>query len=92
MTKSSISDNNDNFIPNQIDILEQDLKDSDNIIKNITKKNQVYKLVIKRNNCLIEYLNNKVDEIERDLEVRDVQLIKSSKIIEELLDQINKLT
>lgn len=91
MTKSSISDN-DNFIPNQIDILEQDLKDSNNIIENMTKKNQVYKLIINRKNDFIKYLNNKVDEIERDLEDRDIQLIKSSKIIEELLDQINKLT
>lgn len=82
----------DNLMPNAIDILEQDLKDSDDRIKTITEKNKIYKLIIKRKNDIIEYLNNKVNELEEDLENRGYQLQRSSEIIQELLDKLENLT
>ena len=79
----------DSYIPTQIDILEQELKEEDDIIAKKSSKINVLKAIIRKKNSIIEYKDELLLANETTIEALCMQLQESSAIIEKFIENNN---
>ncbi len=79
----------DSYIPTQIDILEQELKEKDDIIAKKSSKINVFKAIVRKKNSVIEYKDELLLANETTIEALCQQLQESSAIIEKLIENSN---
>lgn len=79
----------DSYIPTQIDILEQELKEKDDIIAKKSSKINVFKAIVRKKNSIIEYKDELLLANETTIEALCQQLQESSAIIEKLIENNN---
>ena len=87
----------DNYIPSEIDILEEDLKDKDCVIAKQLSKINILKAIVRKKNKIIEKKNASIESIEykdnllraneTTIESLCKQLQESSSIIEKLIEK-----
>ena len=79
----------DSYIPTQIDILEQELKEKDDIIAKKSSKINAFKAIVRKKNSIIEYKDELLLANETTIEALCKQLQKSSNIIKKLIENSN---
>ncbi len=77
----------DNYIPSEIDILEEDLKNKDCVIAKQLSKINILKAIVRKKNATIEYKDNLLLANETTIESLCKQLQESSAIIEKLIEK-----